>query len=101
MNGLVLDRKWRYALKFVIAAAAALILCACGFTPEGEALRRAVAETGAMAADNTLENVEWYMCEAATLGSIKRRYAAAADLAEACKRLCDRRSSARIIAPER
>ncbi|MFQ6019050.1 MAG: hypothetical protein ACE5KF_12755 [Kiloniellaceae bacterium] len=88
-------------MKFMIAAAAALILCACGFTPEGEALRRAVAGTGAMAADNALENVEWYMCEAASVGSIKRRYGATADLAKAYNRLCDRGSSAEIVAPGR
>lgn len=51
-----------------------LTLSACGLTPQGDAIREYVKETGATVADNALENAEWVICYAATVGSVKRRY---------------------------
>ena len=51
-----------------------LFLGACGFTPEGQAVRLAVKEYGAMAADAELENLEWGVCRAVSVGAVERRY---------------------------
>ena len=54
--------------------AAALMLGACGFTPEGEAIRLAVKNYGAQAADAELQNLEWALCSGISVGAFKRRY---------------------------
>lgn len=50
------------------------LLGACGFTPEGDALRGAVAAKGAEAYDAGLDNATWFICNAASIGSINRRF---------------------------
>ena len=51
-----------------------VLLPACGFTPEGQAVRLAVKEYGAMTADAELENLEWGVCRAVSVGAVERRY---------------------------
>ncbi|MCH9053106.1 MAG: hypothetical protein IIA72_18945 [Proteobacteria bacterium] len=81
------------------ALLALLLLAGCGFTPQGAAVRRAVAEGTARAGDTGLENAEWFLCEAAPVGAVKRRYGADGDMASAYTKLCDRAASAGIVAP--
>ena len=81
------------------ALLALLFLAGCGFTPQGDAVRRAVAEGTARAGDTGLENAEWFLCEAAPVGAVKRRYGADGDMASAYTKLCDRGASAGIVAP--
>ena len=54
----------------------ALLLSGCGLTPEGDAFRAAVRDIGAKAADAELENLEWGICNGASVGAVKRRYPA-------------------------
>ena len=58
----------------------ALLLClflgACGFTPFGDTIRSAVKDYGAQAYDEGLINSEFFICKAASVGSVVRRYGA-------------------------
>ena len=51
-----------------------LLLGACGLTPQGDAFRGIVKEKGGQVMDQGLTDAEWFMCEAASVGSVKRRY---------------------------
>lgn len=70
-----------------------LFLAGCG--AQGVAIRSAISKGGADAADQTLTDVEWYMCYAASIGSIKRRYGRGK--ASAYNELCRIDSSGIII----
>lgn len=70
------------------ALALALLLAGCGLTPQGDGARLAVQKYGAQAMDEALVNGEWFMCSGASIGSIKRRYGASRELAEAYNRIC-------------
>ena len=69
----------------------ALLLGACGLTPQGNIVRDAVKNYGAKVYDEGLKNAEWYMCEAASVGSVKRRYSGGR--ADSYNDLCDRNGS--------
>ncbi len=50
------------------------LLGACGFTAEGDLARAAVAAKGAEAYDAGLDNATWFICNAASIGAINRRF---------------------------
>ena len=70
------------------ALALLLVLTACGFTETGAALRDAVTVKAAEAYDEGLANAELFICRAASVGSVQRRYGRSRDLAEAWRALC-------------
>jgi len=88
------------AIPIMLALILALILPGCGLTPQGDAVRQAIAEGTARAAGGALENAEWFLCEGAPVGAVKRRYGATADMATADAKLCARPGTQGIIAPE-
>lgn len=65
-----------------------LALTGCGLTPQGEAVRNTLAGQGAVVADAALENAEWAICNAASIGSVMRRYGQDPALSEAYSTLC-------------
>ena len=65
-----------------------LMLFLAGCTSQGGLVADLAKQRGAEAFDAGLENAEWYICEAASIGSVKRRYAGA--MAPAYNDLCDR-----------
>lgn len=65
-----------------------LFLAGCGLTPQGDTLRSTVATRGAEAADSLLENAEWAICYAASIGSVKRRYGVDPGRAKAYAEFC-------------
>jgi hypothetical protein len=71
-----------------IIVALLLALAGCGFTPGGQAVREGVATYGAQAMDEGLVNAEWFVCEAASVGSIKRRYGKTKTTADAYRGFC-------------
>ena len=75
-------------------------LTACGFTSFGDTVRQGVAEEGAQAYDEGLANAVWFMCNAASVGSIKRRYGRTKEDAAAYKAICDGQDGVNIIEPE-
>ena len=66
----------------------ALLLSGCGLTPEGDAVRAAVREYGARAADVELENLVWGLCNAVSVGAVNRRYPAGSKKAAGREALC-------------
>lgn len=64
-------------------------LGACGFTAEGDILRTTIRDAGAKAADAELINVEWALCNAVSVGAIKRRYGNNSEKLKAWKKFCD------------
>lgn len=74
--------------RHILTVLALLLLGACGFTPQGDALRAALAGSAAQAMDEGLINAELFVCKAASVGSIQRRYGQSADLANAWRTLC-------------
>lgn len=63
-------------------------LAGCGFTPQGDLVRDAIRDKGAQAYDEGLENSLWFICNAASIGSVRRRFGGSADSASAYRALC-------------
>ena len=61
-------------MRTLTALALALAVSGCGFTPQGELVRGVVREKGAQAYDEGLANSLWFMCNAASVGSIRRTF---------------------------
>ena len=72
----------------------ALLLSGCGLTPQGEAVRLAVAEYGATIADAELANLEWALCKGISVGAFTRRYGTQPKKAEAWRTLCSTEAAA-------
>ena len=64
----------------------AMLLSGCATAPE-------YAARGAAAADDGLNAAEWYICRAASVGSILRRYGTSDDRMAAWRKLCTEVSS--------
>ena len=75
-------------IPIVLAAAAAFFLAGCGFTGAGDQARQAIVTEGAKAYDEGLKNAELFVCQAASVGSVQRRYGRSIELAEAWRTLC-------------
>ena len=55
---------------------------------------------GAEIADQALTDAEWAVCQAASVGSVKRRYGQTIKRADTYKDFCDGDGKANVIAPE-
>jgi len=75
-------------LKPIWAAGLALALAACGFTEAGDRARDVLAGEGARAYDEGLANAEFFICRAASVGSVQRRYGRSAETAAAWRAIC-------------
>lgn len=49
-------------------------LASCGFTGTGDIVSESIKQYGAQAYDRGLENAEFFICRAASVGSVGRRY---------------------------
>ena len=76
----------KYSLLAPVAGA--FRLAACGLTPQGDMIRAAVKTGGAQVMDEGLNNAEWYICQAASIGAVRRRYGKPG-LSDAYRTLCD------------
>ncbi len=76
-----------------------LLLAGCGLTPGGDLARSTIATKGAAAYDAGLENAEWFICQAASVGSIKRRYGKAQETADAWREICEGQDGIDLIGP--
>ena len=83
----------------LIASLLAGPLAGCGFTAAGEQAREAIATEGAQAYDEGLVTAEFFVCQAASVGSVQRRYGRSAHLAEAWRTLCLGDAEADILTP--
>jgi len=71
-------------VKFVLIAVLSLSILACA---EFEALKNAVGSYGSEAADDTLGVAIWQICNASSVGAVKRRFKTDDELA-AMKVIC-------------
>ena len=74
------------AIAFVLAAI--LLLTGCGLTSQGDAIRAALADKGATAMDAGVENALWFLCKAASVGSVNRAFGDDGSRSAAYKALC-------------
>ncbi|HEX9770165.1 MAG TPA: hypothetical protein VGA50_13415 [Kiloniellales bacterium] len=72
----------------ILIAGVAATLAACGFTEAGTRARDLVKSEGARAYDEGLANAEFFLCRAASVGSVQRRYGRTPETAEALRVLC-------------
>ncbi len=63
-------------------------------------LRAAGANRAAGIADRALENGEWYMCKAASVGSVIRRYGVSTAKADAWRAICRTDPQTKVIIAE-
>ena len=82
-------------MRWFIPITLALLLAGCGFTATGDAVRGFAVTKGKEAYAEGLANAEWFVCRAASVGSVQDRYGRSANLAEAWRSLClpDRNNS--------
>lgn len=81
----------------IIALACLSLTVGCGFTKEGDLARTAVSEGGAQAMDEGLVNAEWFICNAASIGAVKRRYGRTKEQADSYNALCGLEGDAAIV----
>lgn len=88
-----------YSTAILVGIALLLLLAlqGCGQTQYGNIARSVVTDRGAEVADEGLANAEWFVCSAATIGSVKRKYGVSRERAEAYNRFCPDTSGARVI----
>ena len=75
-------------MRKAVVAGLGMLTCACGLTPQGDIIRATAAEKGALAMDEGLTNAEWFLCQAASVGSVKRRYGISPARSKAYADLC-------------
>jgi hypothetical protein len=75
------------------------LLSNCGFTSQGNLIRDVTEARGAQAYDEGLVNAEWFLCEAASVGSIRRAYGGSQQSADAWRELCEGTDGVEIIGP--
>lgn len=80
----------------MLAAGLALLLAACGFTEAGDRARDVLAGEGARAYDEGLAKAEFFICRAASVGSVQRRYGRTPETAEAWRAICQGDGSAGV-----
>ncbi len=74
-----------------------LSMTACGFTEQGDLARQVVSAKGAQAMDEGLVNAEFFICRAASVGSVTRRYGSTAEKARAWRTLCSTDKELQLI----
>lgn len=62
------------AIAYAAVIAGAMAVASCGQTGYGDAARGIIRDKGAEVADEGLVNLEWALCNAQTIGAIRRRY---------------------------
>lgn len=83
-------------MKLVFLITALLFLGAC---TEFTATKKAVAVKGAELSDSALVDAEWWVCYAASIGSVKRRYGATVERADTYKDFCYGDGEANVVEP--
>lgn len=79
-------------MRIAIVTALVVLLAGC----MGGA-RDVIAERGAEASDQGLQDAEWYLCHASPVGAIKRRYGTSPERVEAYRELCSTSTAEPVI----
>ena len=86
-------------MRHVLLLATILALGGCGFTTQGDAIRSGIETYGSQAMDEGLNSAEFFICRAASVGSVIRRYGKDKAQADAWKTLCLGDPDADILEP--
>ena len=89
-------------MKILLAFALVILVSGCGLTDKGNAFRNYFQEKAAIATTQMLDNSVWYTCEAASIGSIRKRFGSSQQTAFIYHNFCLRgiNPNANIINPE-
>ncbi len=83
-------------MKWLIPASLLLVVLVSGCA---STVKTAVALKGASLSDDALVQAEWWVCSAATVGAVKRRYGQTWERADLYREFCDGSGSANVVAP--
>lgn len=61
-------------MKIVFAFALIILVSGCGLTDSGDTFRNYFQEKAAKVTTQTLDNAVWFICDAASVGSIRKRF---------------------------
>ncbi len=75
------------------------VLSGCGISVYSDAIRSGASEKGKEAAATALENAEWWLCRAASVGAIKDRYGTTTDKSVAYHIICQDATVGNLIFP--
>lgn len=88
-------------MKTLIVTIMLLALTGCGFTAAGTALKAAAREAGKQAMDAGVAQSTWFLCSAASVGAIQRRFGQSETMANAWRALCKDGGGVKMLgAPE-
>ena len=73
-----------------------LLLGACTSV---QTVKDTIAVKGAQTSDQVLIDAEWWVCSAATVGAVKRRYGTTAERADLYREFCDGSGTANVVTP--
>jgi hypothetical protein len=85
-------------MKTLIITIMLLALTGCGFTSAGTAFTTMARKAGQQAMDSGVVKATWFLCDAASVGAIQRRFGQSEDKADAWRSLC-KVDDTGIIAP--
>ncbi len=74
-----------------------LLVGGCGFTEQGDLAREVISAKGAQAMDEGLRNAEFFICRAASVGAVMRRYGTTGEKARAWRILCSTDKELQLI----
>ena len=86
-------------LKSGFLAMTLLSLSACGFTPQGTLIKDTIRVKGAQAEDAGLANSLWFICNAASIGAIQRRFGKSVETATIYRQMCNGSKDANVVEP--
>ncbi len=61
--------------------------------------KKGLIQRGSEISDSALIDAEWWVCTAATVGSVKRRYGLTQERANLYREFCDGSGTANVVAP--
>ena len=74
-----------------------MTLAGCGTF---DTVKEVVAVKGAEIMDDTLNDSEWFICNGASVGSVRRRYGDSSDRSFAWRQLCEPKTNATVLNPK-
>lgn len=83
----------------ILAILLPLLITGCGLSPQGNLIRGTIKQHGETAADASLQNAEWALCNAVTAGAVRRAYGSNPVKAQAYRSFCNSHATENVILP--
>jgi hypothetical protein len=84
-------------MKTLIMTTILLALTGCGFTSAGTAFQSTAREAGRQAMDAGVARATWFLCNAASVGAIQRRFGQSEAMANAWRALCKDATGIKVL----